>query len=84
MKPRAVPKLGDYLVISFLDHAENSRTGSLLFEAVGRLTRITKDDYTLHCWRYVSDVDKAGDDNDSNEHCFSIVRKAIKSVRILR
>ena len=84
MKPRTAPKLGDYLAITFLDHAENSKTGSLLFEAVGRLTKITKDDYTLHCWQYVSPIDKAGDDNDSNEHCFSIVRKAIKSIRTLK
>jgi hypothetical protein len=83
MKKR-VPKIGDYLSVQFLDHAENSKSGSLLFEAVGLLTKITKDDYTLHTWRYVKDVDRAGDEPMANENCFSIVRRAIKQVRILK
>lgn len=69
--------------VTFLDHAENADK-AMLFEATGRLTKKTKDEYILHFWRYVNDIDRAVDDNKANENCFAIVRSAIKTCRKLK
>ena len=83
MPVKQAVNVGDLVIVTFLDHAENSQK-AMLFEATGRLTKKTKDEYILHFWRYVSDVDRAGDDNKENENCYAIVRSAIRSIRKLK
>ena len=76
-------KIGDIVRVVFLDHAENSDK-AMLFEAIGRLTKITRTEYVLYFWSYVNEIDRARDDNKDNENCFAIVRKAIVSAKRLR
>jgi hypothetical protein len=76
-------KVGDLVALTFLDHAENSDK-AMLFEAIGRLRRITPKEYVLYFWGYVNEIDRAVDDNKSNENCFAIVRKAILTEKRLR
>jgi len=83
MKQTKRPQVNDLVVVEFYDHAENSRD-ALLFECIGRIFDITKLAYKLRVWGYVHDVDRAGDGNTDNEHHFSIVKKAIKSIRVLK
>ena len=75
--------LGDIVKITFLDHAENSDK-PMDFIAIGEVTRITKDAYVLHFWKYANDIDRAVDNNKENENCFAIVRRCIKSIRKLK
>lgn len=76
-------KKGDIVQVTFLDHAENADK-AMLFEAIGRVTKITRQEYVLHFWSYVKDIDRAVDDNKENENCFAIVRRAIESIRKLK
>ena len=76
-------KLGDIVHVTFLDHAENSKK-AMLFEAIGRITKITRQEYVLHFWSYINEIDRAVDDNKDNENCFAIVRRAILSIRKLK
>ena len=70
-------KVGAIVRIEFLDHAQSS-DDAMLFECFGRLTNISKTAYRVHHWRYVNDVDRAADNNASeNEDCFAIVKKAV-------
>ncbi len=75
--------VGDIVHVTFLDHAENSKK-AMLFEAIGRVTKITRQEYILHFWSYVNEIDRAVDDNKDNENYWAIVRKAILSIRKLK
>ncbi len=75
--------VGDIVHVTFLDHAENSKK-AMLFEAIGRVTKITRQEYVLHFWSYVHEIDRAVDDNKDNENYFAIVRKAILTIRKLK
>ena len=76
-------KVGAIVRIEFLDHAQSSED-AMLFECFGRLTSISKTAYRVHHWRYVNDVDRAGDHNASeNEDCFAIVKKAVTMIEVL-
>ena len=78
------PAIGDVVQIVFWDHAQDAKD-ALLFEVFGRVTSITKKAYRIHYWRYVSDVDRASDDNTrENEECYCIVKSAIESIKRLK
>ena len=82
-KPVKRPSVGDVVVITFWDHAENSKD-ALKFEAIGRITGSTRMAYSVRCWGYVDDVDRAGDSNTDNENHYAIVKKAIESIKVLK
>lgn len=76
--------VGDIVHCVFWDHAQDA-SDALLFEIFGRITEITKKAYIIHYWRYVSDVDRAGDNNTKeNEDCYAIVKSAIASIKRLK
>lgn len=78
------PSVGDIVHITFFDHAQDAED-VLLFEIFGRVTKITPKSYKVHYWLYVNDVDRAKDDNKKeNEDSYSIVKRAIESIRILK
>ena len=81
-KPPKRPSVGDIVHVVFLDHAENSQD-VLLFEVIGRLSAITKKGYTVRCWGYVKDLDRAGDQNVENETSYAIVKAAVESIVVL-
>ena len=82
-KPAQKPSVGDLVIITFLDHAENAHD-ALLFEVVGRIFDITKRAYKIRCWGYISDVDRAGDGRDDNETSYAIVKSTIESIKVLK
>ena len=77
------PQIGDVVHIVFLDHAENSED-AIRFEVIGRLFEKTRWAYKVRCWGYVNDVDRAGDSRTDNENWFSIVKKAVESIKVLK
>ena len=77
------PVIGDLVICTFWDHAENSKD-ALLFEVVGRLFDVTKKAYKIKSWSYVSEIDRAGDGNPDNENSYAIVKRAVDSIRILK
>lgn len=81
--PPKRPAVGDLVMCTFWDHAENAKD-VLLFEVVGRLFGITKTAYKIKCWGYVNEVDRASDGNPDNEHSYAIVKKAVESIRVLK
>ncbi len=81
--PTKKPQIGDLVICTFWDHAENSKD-VLLFEVVGRLFEVTKRGYKIRGWGYVNDVDRAGDGNPDNENSYAIVKKAVDSIRVLK
>ena len=80
---KKAPAIGDLVICTFLDHAENSND-VLLFEVVGRLFDVTKKAYKIKSWGYVSEIDRAGDGNPDNENSYAIVKRAVDSIRILK
>ena len=77
------PVIGDLVICTFWDHAENSKD-ALLFEVVGRLFGVTKKAYKIKSWGYVREVDRAGDGNPDNENSYAIVKRAVDSIRVLK
>lgn len=78
---KPAPNVGDLVRIVFLDHAEGK--AALTFEVIGRLTGFAKESYTVGCWLYVTDVDRAGGSPD-NEVEYTIAKAAIKEIKCLR
>ena len=76
-------KVGDVVHCIFLDHAENSKD-SMKFEVFGKVIEITKTAYNIVAWGYVDSTDKAADGNPDNEKWFSIVKKAITDIKVLK
>jgi hypothetical protein len=81
-KPVQRPSVGDIVRIEFWDHAEGDE--AMCFEVFGRLYKITRWAYSLRCWGYVSDVDRAGDSRSDNETDYTIVKKAVESIKVLK
>lgn len=75
------PQVDDLVHIIFLDHAEGDKP--MRFECIGRLFKKTRWAYSVRCWGYVSDVDRAGD-RAGNETDYTIVKRAIESIKVLR
>lgn len=67
-------------MITFLDHAEDM--GIIEFRVVGWADTITEDAIELLCWDY-TDPEKERRAGDVNLKRFSIVKSAIKSVKII-
>lgn len=81
--PVKKPSVGDIVSVVFLDHAENSRD-AIRFEVIGRVSSITRAAYMIRVWGYIDDIDRASDNNPSNEHWFAIVKSAIESIKVLK
>lgn len=82
MQPKLV--IGDIVHCIFWDHA-NGGKDALKFEVFGRLTARTKKAYRIDHWRYVTDIDRASDDNTKeNEDWHWIVKPAVESIRKLK
>ena len=75
------PQKGDLVEITFLDHAEDGDV--IRFRVHGELYDISRTAYKVRSWAYASDVDRAAG-NPDNEKTFSIVKKAVESVRVLK
>lgn len=75
-------KVGDLAEIVFLDHVEDG-IDPIEFEVIGRVSNITKRAVTVRCWNYRLAVD-AATHNDHNVKSFTIVKKAMSSISILK
>lgn len=75
-----IPTIGDPVRIVFRDHAEGNET--MRFEVFGRLYKKTRWAYSVRCWGYVDEVDRAKDTGD-NETTYSIVKKAVESIEVM-
>jgi hypothetical protein len=77
---KANPTIGDVIEVVFLDHAEGPQT--LSFRVFGRLAAKTRLTYVIDCWE---PEDASTDDaNGFNRHQYSILRKTIKELHILK
>ena len=74
--------MGDRVEIVFLDHAEGDE--AMLFEVFGRLYKSTRWSYSVRCWGYVNELDRAKDGRSDNETDYTIVKKAIESIKVLK
>ncbi len=76
----AKPNIGDVIEVVFLDHAEGPQT--LSFRVFGRLAAKTRLTYVIDCW----EPEHAAEDdaNGFNRHQYSILRKTIKELHLLR
>ena len=78
------PVVGDIVHVKFWDHS-NGGERPMHFEVTGWLTKVTREGYQLHFWKYIDPVDAAADDNKKdNEDWWWIVRKAITDIKILK
>ena len=75
------PQKGDLVEITFLDHAEDGNV--LRFRVYGELYDICRTSYRVRSWGYASDVDRAAGNTD-NEKTFSIVKRAVDEIRVLK
>ena len=78
---KRAPTVGDVVCITFYDHAENSKD-AILFRVYGEVFDVTRLAYRLRCWGYVDDVERATG-NPDNEHGYTIVKRAIKDIKVL-
>lgn len=84
MKKKTRPEKGDIVCIVFKDHCENFND-AMQFEVYGKIIGITRWAITVASWQYHDEMQRAGDSSaSSNEHTFSIVKKAIDSIRYLK
>jgi hypothetical protein len=77
------PAIGDAVRITFLDHAENAHD-AIRFKVYGEVREITKTAYNVVSWGYVNPLERAADSNTDNEVWFSIVKRAIESIEVLK
>lgn len=77
-KPKA-PVVGDLVVVVFLDHAEDM--GALEFRVSGWVRSIDKTSIEVSSWDYADG--RKYDNGDPNPKWFSIVRSAIKSIKVV-
>ena len=76
----AKPIQGDVVEVVFLDHSEGPREQT--FRVFGRVAQKTRTVYVIDCWE---PEDTQGDDaNGFNRHQYSILRRAIKEIYILK
>jgi hypothetical protein len=75
-------EVGDLVLITFWDHAEQSKD-VFLFELTGRVVEITQKAFIVKTWSYARSEDRASDSNTDNENYYAIVRRAVDNVRIL-
>jgi len=75
-------KEGCLVQIVFLDHVEDG-PDPIEFEVIGRVSGITKRAVTVRCWNYSRPVDEASH-GDHNVKSFTIVKKAMTEVNLLR
>ena len=78
---RPAPTVGDLVRIEILDHAEGDEL--MMFEVIGRLTKITKRSYTVGCWLHTDPIQKATM-SPTNEHCFTVGRGLVESIKCLK
>lgn len=73
-------KVGDVVEVVFLDHSEGPN--ELIFRVYGRVSRKDRKVYVIDCWspEHPSDDDAEG----FNRHQYSILRKTIKEIYLLR
>lgn len=76
-------QVGDLVRVTFHDHAENSKD-ALEFEVFGRVFDETRLAYKIRCWGYVHDTDRAADSSTHNEHYYTIVKRAITGIKVLK
>ena len=76
-----MPTVNDLVLIEFLDHAEGDDL--MRFEVIGRLTKITKQSYTVGCWLYTCPIQKATM-SPTNEHGYTIARGVVESIKCLK
>lgn len=74
--------VGDLVHVIFWDHAENGN--AIQFEVIGRLFEVTRKEYKIRCWGYIKETDRAADERTDNECWYSIVRRAVDSIRRLK
>jgi len=74
------PKVGDIVEAVFLDHSEGPSEQT--FRVFGRVSNKNRTVYVIDCWspEHTSDDDADG----FNRHQYSILRKTIKEIYILR
>ena len=82
---KPAPGVNDIVHIVFWDHAEDGggHREALQFEVFGRIIRESKVSYQVECWAYVDPIEKLMG-NPDNEHTFTIVKKAITGIRVLK
>jgi len=81
---KPAPTVGDIVHVKFWDHS-NGGERPMHFEVTGWLTKVTREGYQLHFWKYIDPVDAAADDNKKdNEDWWWIVRKAITDIKVLK
>lgn len=73
-------KVGDIVECRFLDHCEGS-TDPVEFCVWGRVSDNKKVSITIQTWGY-SDGDP--EVHDHNSVCYTIVKSAIRAIRVLR
>jgi hypothetical protein len=75
-----IAKVGDIVEIVFLDHSEGPTEQS--FRVFGRVSNRNRTVYVIDCW---SPENPSHDDAEGfNRHQYSILRKTIKELYILR
>jgi hypothetical protein len=72
------PKIGDYVLIAFADHAEDS-SSCIDFHVIGKLAKKTRKEYVVDSW-YYADPKTPYDDNVKR---FVIGRGLIQKLVIL-
>ena len=78
------PQVGHIVHVVFWDHCENFHD-AMQFEAIGRITSMTRKAYIIHTWQYHNPIQRAADKNaDDNENSFAIVKRAVDSITRLK
>lgn len=78
MKPKE-PKKGDLVIVVFTDHARGM--GAIEFRVAGWVVSKSRKSIEIASWDYIDDRKRSTE--DSNLEWFSIVRSAIKSIKII-
>lgn len=76
---RKTPRVGDLVVVVFMDHAEDM--GAIEFRLAGWVRKIDRASIEVVSWDYPDG--RVFADNDPNCKWFSIVRKAIKYIKVI-
>jgi hypothetical protein len=74
------PNVGDVVEIVFLDHSEGPTEQT--FRVFGRISNKTRTVFVIDCWAPENQHDD--DANGFNRHQYSILRKTVKELHLLK
>lgn len=74
-----VVKIGDVVMIEFLDHSEDGYDHALKFTTYGKVLKITKLTITIGAWTYTDPrhAETLKDFSEENEKKYTLVRSTI-------